>query len=280
MRCYHFDISKPAEKAAYGALCERLEAQGLEMFHSLGDHYHADRDGLALTLETGCLFHNQWNTAPIPGISDLGLRVFDWAQDAIFYNGVENKIIKRGYYLDQSPEMREARRNTYKCGYCDKQEPAAKGYVFCPHCLDSEYMKPADLPLTRLVSVGRDWEKDARPDLTEAERAHLMPLYLEAQLHGSTARGRARIAAKRADVAKKYAKAIEDATTERDGYTWLMDHGFDTNNVIYYTHTSTFGFGWRAKLSAEEVSAILEVISEFRWPYKLECADGRVLEAV
>lgn len=38
-------------------------------------------------------------------------------------------------------------------------------------------------------------------------------------------------------------------------------------NVIYYDHTGRFGFGWREPLSDVELSTVLDIISEFSFPY-------------
>jgi hypothetical protein len=57
-----------------------------------------------------------------------------------------------------------------------------------------------------------------------------------------------------------------------------MDHGYrDIDNVIYYTHTGKFGFGWRTPLDAAEVSALLDIITEFPYLYEIKAADGRKL---
>jgi hypothetical protein len=275
---YYFDCADAAQNLAYKQLCEQLKAQGLSVFCTWGGgkgHYQSVNkiDGLAIELETTHLFNNQWNTAPIEGHSDKGLRVFDWAED---YPINFRASIKRGHYLTQTPEMSEIRRNTCGCGYCGKQEPAAKGYTFCPHCLDSAYLKIEDLKLLRMVSVA-DSAK-TRPALTEAEKAHLVPLYKNAQMHGNTERGKARIQKERADLLKERDSAIEKANTKFTGFTWLMDHGVNTENVIYYDHVKTFSFGWRTPLSNEIVSDLLEIISEFPFQYELKCADGRKLK--
>lgn len=281
LHVYRFDVSEPAQKAEYEALKAKLKGYPHRMHSSSGrgdkTHYDfvRDLDGQEIELETTHLFENQWNTAPIAGVSDKGLRVFDWASDALFDGrGQTVKHIKQGHYLDQTDDMREVRRNTMKCAYCGKQEPAAKGYVFCPHCIDSEYLTEEHLPLTRMRPVD---VRDQSIPLTEAEKAHLLPLFREAQLHGVTERGKARIAKARADVIAKHAKAIANATTERDGFIWLMDHGVRTDNVIFYDHTGQFGFGWRTPCDAAFVSALLDIISEFSWPYEIKCADGRKL---
>lgn len=129
---YRFDISDPAQSAAWDELRARLRAAGMRELvftgMDVGPSESAQRsremrkalsslDGQQVELETKFLFSDQWNTAPIPG------------------------------------EMRETRRNTLKCGYCGAMEPAQKGYVFCPHCLDSVYLKMEDLALLRMVPV-------------------------------------------------------------------------------------------------------------------------------
>src|SRR5574342_721932 len=153
--------------------------------------------------------------------------------------------------------MRDIRRNTHKCGYCGKQEPAQKGYVFCPHCIGSAYLKSSELHLLRMMPV--EFEGNRAP-LTEAEQAHLLPLYKEAQLHGN-----------------ERDKAIYIAETEFKGFTWLMDHGIKTDNCIYYSHTDRFSFGWRNPVDAEFLSELLDVVSEFPFAYEIKTQDGRTL---
>jgi hypothetical protein len=278
IRVYHFDISKQEQAKDYQDLKRKLVGYPHRMHSSnMGNvgHYALveSLDGQTIQLETEHLFNNQWNTAPIAGVSDKGLRVFDWASDA----GLRNKNIRQGHYLEQTDEMRELRRNTMCCNYCGKQEPAAKGNVFCPHCIGSEYLTEKDLFLTRMTPIDQDEFVKSLPALTEAEREHLLPLYKEAQLHGHTAHDKQRIAKLRADIAAEYTKITSDATTKRDGFTWLMDNGVKTDNVIFYSHTGIFCFGWRTPLNTERLSGILEIISEFHWPYEIKCADGRKL---
>lgn len=268
---YYFNIEKPKEREAYRELCERLTAQGLKVFASLSldqlknhsNPFHK-YSGETVILETEHLFNNQWNTGPFAG-SDKGWRVFDWAED-IF----PNRRIKAGHYLEQTPEMKEIRRNTGKCRYCGKQEPLAKGYVFCPHCLDSEYLTEKDLNLTRMKAI--DDESDCS-ELTQAEREHLLPLYREAQLHGSTERGNARIKKEREDIERKYQKETRTAKAEHDGLLWLLDHGVKIFNVIYYNHTEKFCFGWRKPLEPELKSHLLDLLCEFPFDYELRAQD-------
>jgi hypothetical protein len=264
---YYYDVSKPEDKEAYSLMCIFLAHQEkLKCFETWGGipgsgHYFPFKDwnGKEIELETKHLFDNQWNTSTH--------RVFDWAQD---YPIDFSKSIKRGHYLVQTAEMREIRRNTCACRYCGKQEPAQKGYVFCPHCLDSEYLKSSDLHLTRMKAI---YDTTECGPLTQTEHDYLLPLYKEAQLHGNTERGRQRISKKRANIAYKHKKALANANNEFEGFTWLMDHGINTDNVIYYPHTGTFCFGWRGEgLDPETLSEWLNIASEFPFQYEIKKA--------
>lgn len=280
---YRFDISKPEQDRAYTELKQNLTRLGLKCFETWGgkgSYYMPEIDGREIELETACLFNNQWNTAPIEGFSEQGYRIFDWAQDYHSRDMGMNPLIKQGHWIEQTEEMREIRRNTMKCGYCGAQEPAQKGYVFCPHCIDSQYLTEDYLPMTRMRSI--DSKDGDFPELTEAEKGYLLPLYRDAQTKGTTARGKARLEKMRADIEKKYTNKTRNAKTEHDGFLWILDKGLGPNmadNCIYYDHTQRFSFGWRTPLGETQLSALLDVISEFPYPYEIKCADGRKLEA-
>lgn len=275
---FAFNLKVPAEKAAWKALKDQLAPthphpmRAYEGTRGFERDVIAPLDGREIELETRFLFDNQWNTAPIPGISEEGLRVFDWHIALQF--GLDH--IRLGHWLEQTDEMRELRRNTMTCGYCGKQEPAAKGYVFCPHCLDSEHLGESDLFLTRMRAVEDTGPGRKLPPLTDAERAYLLPLYREAQLHGSTERGRKRIAKMRADIIAKCDHETKAAVTERDGFLWLMDHGVGAGmvaNCIYYKHTGKFCFGWRkplGKIEAHGFGGLVEILQGFPFEFEIK----------
>lgn len=278
---YHFDVRDPDQAKAWAELKARLKAQGLRLMesHGGGSHYRPELDGRVLTLETAHLFDNQWNTAPVEGISDKGLRVFDWAKDAESSIGAP-KNIKRGHYLDQTEDMRRVRRETVECGYCGHQEPSAAAASFCDRCIGSEYLKASDLRLLRLrpVDVSK-FGPDAveRGELTDGERAVMLPRYREAQMYGNTERDKSRLAKQRASIIAKAEKATRNAAMERDGFLWFMDRGISVGNLIFYDHTGRFCFGWRKPVDAEVLGELLDVISEFPFPYEIKTADGRSL---
>lgn len=253
LHAYHFDISNSKERAEFDFMRAKLAADGLKCFESHGGelHYRKDLDGHTLILETAHMFDNQWNTAPIPGVSDTGLRVFDWAQD---YEPHRNKIIKQGYYLEQTVAMREARVSRYACGFCGFQVDASTVTRFCERCLDSEYLKESELYLLRMLPVTNGLK--ARAPLSEVELAVLKPAFTKAQVYGATERGAARIAKVRADITDEYETKTANAKTKHDGLLWLLDRGINTDNVIYYGHTGKFCFGWRKPLDGAEYNAL------------------------
>jgi hypothetical protein len=282
---YNFDVSRPDEAATYAELRARLKAtpgRGHQMVSwspGRGDgHYWHVQQRLGaeaeIELETGHLFGNQWNTAPCAG-SDKGLRVFDWAEDAHdsgTYNtpqGMAPRDVRRGHYLDITDEMRELRAETVACGYCGKQQPAEGAATFCDKCLDSPYLKEADLHLLRLRPVDQDRPHAQRAPLTEAERAELFPRFVDRQTTGANSRNAAKMTKQRADVIAKADKATKNAEEERKGMLWLLDRGFNLDNVLYYSHTGRFSFGWRGALSDDVTARLLDVLSEFPAEYEL-----------
>lgn len=266
---YYFDISNPEDREEYNALVERLKKTNGECFETCGggSHYIGQKAPLDVILDASCLFNNQWNTSD-DSENVVNRRVFDWAQD--YMPSGMNKNIKRGHYLEITSEMREIRDNTVACGYCGALEPAQKGHVFCPHCIGSEYLKDEDLRLTRMLPVS---SKAEREPLTEAEREHLVPLYIEAQTMGANTRAGKKKAKQRTDVIVKAEKTIRRAETERDGFVWLLDHGVNVDNCIYYPHTDRFCFGWRSPVSDGVKSKLLDVLCEFPFDYDIKAAE-------
>lgn len=252
---YHFDTSDPEQAATYKALADALRVTHGKCFETWGGgsgHYNnAWKDGVPVELETKHLFNNQWNGV----IGGEGVRVFDWAQD---YPINFSKKIKRGHYLAMTPAMQAARENRQACGYCGKQydNPAQ----FCTACLDSEFLKEKELHLLRLRPVASNGKRDA---LTPKERALILPAYNAAQ---QTRRDRV-AEALRESLAADLQKTIDNKTRETDGKLWLLDHGIDIDNVIYYDHLGRFCFGWRCGLTDDERATLQENLAGFPYLY-------------
>jgi hypothetical protein len=223
-------------------------------------------------LDPTFLFDNQWNEADRAD-GNAARRLFDW------YEEWTDAKFKRGHWLEITPEMAQARRNTVKCGFCGKHHgpyhtPAPES-GFCEACLDSEYLKPTDFPLLRLRPVIQPPDRNGPPmdmnrPLTEAELADLMPRYVQRQTTGTDSRAKKARDRQRQNVLDKFAKETRDAKAERDGMLWLWDHGVSLDNVIYYPHAGKFCFGWRSPLAPEVKSALLDLISEFPFEYEIK----------
>lgn len=278
LKSYCFNIRNPEEAAAYEALRAQLAATNGECFETWGgkgSHYDAAwLDGVPVELETTHLFGNQWNTAPAEVAGNL--RVFNWAQDYPAGN-LTNKSIKRGHYLVITDEMRAALHNNVKCRHCGHMEPAAAGHEFCPKCIGSEYLTEKDLNLTRMMRVD---DNSRAPELTEEEAADLLPRWRVAQGLGkqnrealALSKRRQKIAGLVAEAEAKAAKNIEQAKIETAALTWLMDNDYrDIDNVIYYSHTDRFGFGWRTAISAADHGALVDMLCEFPFDYDIKRA--------
>lgn len=261
---YCFNINEPSQAAEHKALCAKLRAAGLRCFEtwgSNGSHYKPELNGLTLELETGHLFADQWNTAPLKK-GESGLRVFDWAQDACV---LISKNIKRGHWLEQFPAMKAARANRMACGYCGKQELKRNAGAFCDKCIGSEYLTEDCLHLLRMAPVTKE---GSRAKLSSDEQALLLPIYKNAQIHGHTARDKARIAKAFADNEADYKKTLENAEIEYKGKLWLMTAGIRTDNFIYYSHTKRWSLGWRTAIDKAALETWNGLLAGF--PYALD----------
>lgn len=268
VHCYWIGDRRTDE---YRALSEKLEGLGPEKFAAIGpndaDHFARKikpLDGQVVYLETKHLFSNQWNTAPTP-TSESGLRVFDWSEPI----NIHNRKLAYGYWLEYDlEEVRNLRASRLQCGYCGRQTQD-HGDGFCHDCMGSEYLGEADLHMLRLLPVAESFGGNRAP-LTDEERAALVPELINAQIHGNTEREKQRVAKARQDIKEERDKVISDANAKFDGMTWLMDHGVNTSNVIYYSHTGRFCFGWRKKYSKAEAEALRIALQGFTWPHDIQ----------
>lgn len=266
---YSFDDLKGDAYKRFRA--EREAEDRPRCFSELGDPDAAFReftDGERVELDVKHVFADQWNTVD-------GRRIFDWYEPVV-PTGRSVRSGGKGYYLEQTPEMREVRRNTLTCGYCGHHKQAAQGYDFCPDCLGSEYLKRTELHLLRLKPAGLHFPE--REPLTDAEAGKLLPLYREAQGIGEenrNAEARRKLTARYKRALEKADQAKADALHEYDVRNWLMDQGFGReilSNVIYYSHTERWKFGWLRPLTDDERSQLLELLTEAPFDYDIKAA--------
>ena len=226
-----------------------------------------------IELDTKCFFDNQWNTTS-ESPTNADCRVFDWWEAVVFINGKEVTSRKSGHYLILTDEMLSLRDETVKCGYCGHLENAGLN-EFCPKCIGSSYLEEKQIHLLRLQPVSNSFGD--RKELTDDERAVLIPLYVEAQTKTKKA---ATKAARQAQLDKinnlgakakeKAEKLIQTAEAEYKGMLWLWEREVNTDNCIFYSHTGVFNFGWRKPLSDSVKSALLDILCEFPYEYTIE----------
>jgi hypothetical protein len=79
-----------------------------------------------------------------------------------------------------------------------------------------------------------------------------------------------RLDALKAELLADYNRAVEKLTIEYRGKLWLLEHGIDTGNAIYYSHTGRWCFGWYKPLTEALKSSLLDVLTEFPYDYDLK----------
>lgn len=278
LRTYRFDLTNPVDAVAYQELHEKLIASGVQC-HAAAQAYTTESvaywakleklNGQEIELQTDFITDDQWNTAPVQGISESGFRVFDWCEPIC-----ENRCYKYGHYLEQTEEMATIRREMLKCGYCCEMYHISEGKTFCTKCLGSVHLKISDLKLLRLRPAGEF--NPARPKLTEEEASVLMPLYRDAQIHGVTTADIERIAKAREALQNELTASIKKAQTKHDGMIWLMDRGITTYNVIYYDHKDTFSFGWRDPIDDCIINELRAELEGFPFKYQIVTNNGTI----
>jgi hypothetical protein len=218
-----------------------------------------------VALSTSSLFDNQWNEE-----GGKNRRLFDWYLE---YR-LSGTHIKQGHWLEQTKGMIDIRNNTKKCGYCGNMTTGTE--EFCTKCIGSEYLEEKDLYLTRYRPVS---ERPRQfPELTAGEKALLLPLYETAQGLGKANRealahskARKKVADLVPEARKKAAKLVEEAEKKTVAYTWLLDNKFrNLDNVIHYTHTDIFSFGWRKPYGKEEAAELRELLQDFPFNWEVK----------
>ncbi len=260
---YLFNVDEKEQAEAYLALCEKLKAtpgRGHWM-HCYADHDKSEPTPGEITLETKHLFGNQWNSEAREG-EENGLRVFDW------YEGIyTNRQYKQGHYLDITDEMVAVRQETLSCGYCGAHHETLTDNGMCDRCLGSEYLEPENWHLLRLLPVAETFGGD-RAKLSPDEEAEFRARFTDAQSNAKAARLKKQAVLDRKWIDKKLVdaeKTLEQAKESNAVLTWLADNGLNPRSPIHYTHTGVWCWGWsnHNTPSDSEVSALLEVISEF-----------------
>jgi len=92
--------------------------------------------GMTLVVETDHLFRDQYNTVPIPGVSEIGLRIHDESVEEV---------------------IDDERLDKVKCGYCGHQGFTTR---ICGKCGKSKYMQG----LSKKSQISLDYKQRAKAE--------------------------------------------------------------------------------------------------------------------
>jgi hypothetical protein len=262
---YRYDLDDSEQRIAYSQLQEQMANKGIKLMrvYSMDNSKESVESGF-VSLDTSHLFGDQWNTTD-DSESNPKRRIFNWYESI-----VPNKVIRYGHYTMVTDEMRQLQEDVLKCGFCGNHEWASKAGHFCDQCIGSSYLSADEVDLLLMVPVSKSFGAN-RKELIETgqigsteEFEHVMAEYRAAQLRQSE------IASEKArnEVEQRYQNGLAKITAERDGFLWLLDHGINVDNCIYYSHAKTFCFGWRNSLDKTARADLEQALEGF--PFKFE----------
>jgi hypothetical protein len=234
-------------------LLAEFKRLGLQAFDSLAVQYGKIKDG-TYEVETDQIFSNQYNTV-------CGLRIFEKCT-CLSSPGLSRLW---GYYIAEGIEKIRAYQKTVSvCHYCGKQY-INTDLEWCTSCRGSEYLEVNQKFLLNLTNI---MDKHGSSDIIIPK--DVLDDIEKQQKERQTAINEKRIK----DKLESLKKGVENAKLEREVFQYLIDKGLKFDNVIYYSHTDTFCFGWRNKLSKVEISAIKYKISGWPFKSKVEFKEG------
>ncbi len=259
---YSFDIREPEEKAKYEKIQEECKALGYKLF-DVTDTTPWDKrvkEG-EYEIELKHLFNNQYNTVAIDDDTP-GKRVHDWYESINW----EARHRKSGYYLTGDiAQLKAAKDNRLNCGYCGAQyDKGLTTHKLCTKCVGSEYLTEDNWPLLILIPVSeeRDYE-GCKACLSSSDLTKLREEFEAAKVERRrllTARRLAKADQVLIDAAKKAESNLAEAHIK----AVLLRLDLDIDDVIYYSHTKEWVWGWRKPVTGAERAAIMEVITANR----------------
>jgi len=263
LHTYSYDLRNEDEREAYNTLAARLNVENGRCFEVWDDKKSKDPTPGKTTLELESIFNNQWNTPTH--------RVFNWFQ-AARHSGVMRVY---GHYLDITADMREVIARTHTCGWCGQQywdsangDDAPTVPVYCTACVGGAYLTEDKLHMLEVLPVNTIKDKRA---LSAGDLAELTTLWEAEQISATNERDNKRQAQRRKDIEKRYTSSLAQAEERHTVELWLLNHGIQDDNVIFYTHTDTWCFGWRTPLGVEEYKLLLKRLgSEMPFNYEIK----------
>jgi len=212
--------------------------KGLKPFHSLSFQFGQIPEGV-YEIDLSYIFSNQYNTIETP--NSKGFRIFEYCR---VYKQNADDLTNIGYYIAEGiEEIREYQKRLKKCNYCGKQY-LDSDLEFCEACRTSEYLEEKQYHLLRLTNICDEYSKEPLP-------VHIISDIKTKQIKANLQRENKRQKQALIDLQNE----IKEKQLEFDVRKSLFENGFsskEVDNLIYYSHTKQFCFGWREKVQDKQ----------------------------
>jgi hypothetical protein len=254
MRIRRFRFEQ-ATDPGYLAIKEEAKARGLHCFSAVGDPSELPPDGAEFSPgDPKGLHSDQMTTAE-------GVRIFDFRVIAEFSPLGARLARRSGYILEDDESFRDVqrtRRETLTCGYCGSRKPLSKvdgeGTHWCDRCTGSEYLNAGNLPLLELRPLSEFMPTRAAPvpEWLSVEWERRQRDTAQRKAAGRLAQNMEKIEQERADLALESALITALAAA---GLEWRL-----LDNLIHYSHSREFVFGWRDLIAPADAAKIRALI--------------------
>lgn len=230
---------------------------GLQEFNSLSFQYNRIPVG-EYEIDTTHIFSNQYNTIGENGRP--GYRIFEYSEPLA---DITIKPLGYGYYISSGiDKIRELQKKIKVCGYCGKQYKNTKKQ-FCFACVGSKHLTKENYPLLRLVEL-------LAKDKFNYKNV-IVPIWLEDKIKKAQYKTQLKELKKiKKDKLESIKKDIQSSKKELTAFKWLINNGIDFKNVIHYSHTDKFCFGWRNSLDESQKTELMNKLKEFPFNYEFK----------
>ena len=232
---------------------KQAEKLGLDAFSALSPNRNEGRPPEGWhTLDLSHVFSNQYNTDKF--------RVFE-LHDPLTV-GPRGSCVPTcyGYYIEQGIDAIRAYQSKLSvCGYCGVQYHNTKE-KYCLKCVGSEYLTEKDYSLLVLRNIR------AKNCPTVKLPPEMIQLINDEQKKSRTAK----LIKQKAEKLRRLEQDIADAETEHKAFKWLIDRDMDFENVIYYSHTKQFCFGWRNPIGSTDAISLKKKLKGFPYTFDVK----------
>lgn len=249
---YDLNMDEEKDRKEYKKIQDRCKKLGYKLFNYIAMGEKNEIPEGEYEIDTSCLFDTQYNT--IKTKEHRGYRIHDWLEPIY-----PNRRLKKGYYLENTEELKKLLSVTYECKYCGKQytQEEATKVKYCKKCRGSDYLKEENYNLIILTKIGNKASKGKLPDEVIKDIKEQQKETFKQQIFKSNK-----------DKLYSLQQDIEEAKVEYQGYLWLVEHYISIENVIYYSYKKTFCFGWKEPIKNRK--ELEKQLKDFKWKFEIK----------